>query len=181
MKRRKDSSMARFVVMLIGISVLSLSGLAQLPSGDGWFHWGTVGGDSLPPIQPAFNLMPNVENDLVEKGMTENMVEALIGEPDESYWDNDDETCYHAVYEYEVYQCSCSISLEAGGRESSKSKIIAKYSAEAKVYYALENGRWKVYKVVGSTKDYGEYRKNGNRPIRRMMVPDDACLVERYR
>ena len=93
---------------------------------------------------------------------------------------------YHAVYNYEVYQCSFSFALEStrgtGGqiRETSKSKVEAKYAASVLVYFYKNDGKWIVFKVIGSDKEYKAYRENGYNPLRRMCVPNDAVLVEKY-
>lgn len=147
---------------------------------DGWF---TVGGSSSPAITPSPILMSTQDDtarELVEKGMTRDMVIALIGDPDEVHWDNAQKTLYHATYNYEVYKCTFSVSIDRRG-ESSRSNIVAKYAAKATVYFSLNNGRWVVYKTVGSTTNYSEYRKNGWKPIRRMIEPEGAVLVERYK
>ena len=147
---------------------------------DGWF---TVGGNSSPAITPLPILMSSQHDatqDLIEKGMTQDMVVALIGKPDEVHWDNTQKTLYHATYNYEVYKCTFSASIDRHG-ESSRSDIVAKYAAKATVYFSISNGQWIVYKTVGSTTNYAEYRKNGWRPIRRMIEPDGAMLMEKYK
>ena len=126
-------------------------------------------------------------SDLIEKGMTQDMVSALIGRPNKVYWDNPEKTMFHAVYEYEVYKCSFSFTMESPQRtgdqfrESSKSSVEAKYAASVSVYYYMNNGKWTVFKVIGSPKEYKAYRENNYNPLRRMSAPDDAVLVEKYR
>ena len=66
-------------------------------------------------------------------------------------------------------------------RESSKSSVEAKYAASVSVYYYMNNGKWTVFKVIGSPKEYKAYRENNYNPLRRMSAPDDAVLVEKYR
>lgn len=149
---------------------------AQLSSGNGWVHFGGVNAVSVIP-SVAWN---NKEDDLIDRGMTQDMVVALIGQPADLYWDNGKKTCFHAVYKYELYDCSFVFSHGVNGRESHRSEIIAKYVVRVKVYYVKDNDRWIVYKVVGSTKDYNAYRENDFKPIRRMGHPDDAVLLERY-
>ncbi len=149
---------------------------AQLSSGNGWVHFGGVNAVSVIP-SVAWN---NKEDDLIDRGMTQDMVVALIGQPMVSYWNNDKKTCSHAVYRYELYQCSFSFSLDRYGKSSNRSETIAKYAAQVKVYYAKKNDRWIVYKIVGSTKNYNAYRNNNFKPIRRTTRPDNAELIERY-
>jgi hypothetical protein len=45
----------------------------------------------------------------------------------------------------------------------------------------MNNGKWTVFKVIGSPKEYKAYRENNYNPLRRMSAPDDAVLAERYR
>ena len=45
----------------------------------------------------------------------------------------------------------------------------------------MNNGKWTVFKVIGSPKEYKAYRENNYNPLRRMCAPDDAVLVEKYR
>ena len=143
-------------------------------------------GQAVTVTSPVF-LQSEESSNLIEKGMTQDMVSALIGSPDKMYWDNSEKTVYHAVYEYEVYKCSFSFTLETPQRtgsqfrETSKSKVEAKYAASVAVYFYKNNGTWIVFKVIGSDKDYKAYRENGYNPLRRMCVPDDAVLVEQYR
>ena len=143
-------------------------------------------GQAVTVTSPVF-LQSEESSNLIEKGMTQDMVSALIGSPDKMYWDNSEKTVYHAVYEYEVYKCSFSFTLESPQRtgsqfrETSKSKVEAKYAASVAVYFYKNNGTWIVFKVIGSDKDYKAYRENGYNPLRRMCVPDDAVLVEQYR
>lgn len=147
---------------------------------DGWF---TVGGNSSPAITPLpmpISSQPNATQDLIEKGMTQDMVVALIGKPDEVHWDNAQKTLYHATYSYEVYKCTFSVSIDSRG-ESSRSNVVAKYAASATVYFSLDKGQWVIYKTVGSTTNYNEYRKNGWEPIRRMIEPEGAILIEEYK
>lgn len=138
-------------------------------------------------VTPPVFLQSEESSNLIEKGMTQDMVSALIGSPDKMYWDNSEKTVYHAVYEYEVYKCSFSFTLESPQRtgsqfrETSKSKVEAKYAASVAVYFYKNDGKWIVFKVIGSDKDYKAYRENGYNPLRRMCVPDDAVLVEQYR
>lgn len=142
-------------------------------------------GQAVTVTSPVF-LQSEESSNLIEKGMTQDMVSALIGSPDKMYWDNSEKTVYHAVYEYEVYQCSFSFALEStrgtGGqiRETSKSKVEAKYAASVLVYFYKNDGKWIVFKVIGSDKEYKAYRENGYNPLRRMCVPNDAVLVEKY-
>ena len=118
--------------------------------------------------------------------MTQDMVSALIGRPNKVYWDNSEKTMFHAVYEYEVYKCSFSFTMESPQRtgdrfrESSKSNVEAKYAASVSVYFYMNNGKWTVFKVIGSPKEYKAYRENNYNPLRRMSAPDDAVLVEKY-
>lgn len=143
-------------------------------------------GQAVTVTSPVF-LQSEESSNLIEKGMTQDMVSALIGSPDKMYWDNSEKTVYHAVYEYEVYKCSFSFTLESPQRtgsqfrETSKSKVEAKYAASVAVYFYKNNGTWIVFKVIGSDKDYKAYRENDYNPLRRMCVPDDAVLVEQYR
>jgi len=48
-------------------------------------------------------------------------------------------------------------------------------------YYPMNNGKWTVFKVIGSPKEYKAYRENNYNPLRRMCAPDDAVLIEKYR
>jgi hypothetical protein len=138
-------------------------------------------------VTPPLFVETSERKDFIEKGMTQDMVSALIGSPDKMYWDNSEKTVYHAVYEYEVYKCSFSFTLESPQRtgsqfrETSKSKVEARYAASVAVYFYKNDGKWIVFKVIGSDKDYKAYRENGYNPLRRMCVPDDAVLVEQYR
>lgn len=142
-------------------------------------------GQAVTVTSPVF-LQSEESSSLIEKGMTQDMVSALIGSPDKMYWDNPEKTVYHAVYEYEVYKCAFSFTLESpqrtGGqfRETSKSKVEAKYAASVSVYFYKNNGAWIVFKVIGSDKEYKAYRENGYNPLRRMCAPDEAVLVEQY-
>lgn len=143
-------------------------------------------GQAVTVTSPLF-LQSEETSDLIEKGMTQDMVLALIGRPDKVHWDNSDKTMYHAIYKYEVYKCSFSYTLESpqrtGGRfrEASESKVEAKYAASVSVYFYMNDGKWTVFKVIGSTKEYKAYCENGYNPLRRMNTPDDAVLVEKYR
>ena len=60
-------------------------------------------GQAVTVTSPVF-LQSEETSDLIEKGMTQDMVSALIGRPDEVYWDNSEKTMYHAVYKYEIYK-----------------------------------------------------------------------------
>jgi hypothetical protein len=146
------------------------------------FAWG----QAVTVTSPVF-LQSEESSNLIEKGMTQDMVSALIGRPDEVYWDNSEKTMYHAVYKYEIYKCSFSFTMESsqrtGGRfrESTKSNVEAKYAASVTIYYYMNNGKWTVFKVIGSSKEYKAYRENNYNPLRRMCVPNDAVLVEKYR
>ena len=143
-------------------------------------------GQAVTVTSPVF-LQSEETSDLIEKGMTQDMVSALIGRPNKVYWDNSEKTMFHAVYEYEVYKCSFSFTMESPQRtgdqfrESSKSNVEAKYAASVSVYYYMNNGKWTVFKVIGSPKEYKAYRENNYNPLRRMSAPDDAVLVEKYR
>ena len=160
-----------------GIGLVSL--LVSLSLNMAW-------GQAVTVTSPVF-LQSEKTSDLIEKGMTQDMVSALIGRPDEVYWDNSEKTMYHAVYKYEIYKCSFSFTMESpqstGGRfrESTKSNVEAKYAASLVVYFYMNNGKWTVFKVIGSSKEYKAYRENNYNPLRRMSAPDDAVLVERYR
>lgn len=146
----------------------------------------TAWGQAVTVTSPVF-LQSKETSDLIEKGMTQDMVSALIGRPDEVYWDNSEKTMCHAVYKYEIYKCSFSFTMESsqrtGGRfrESTKSNVEAKYAASLSVYFYMNNGKWTVFKVIGSSKEYKAYRENDYNPLRRMCAPDDAVLVEKYR
>ena len=148
-------------------------------SDDGRFTVDT--GNSSPAFIPSTPVFVEESKDLIEKGMTQDMVVALIGRPDEVYWDNDEQTLYHATYKYQVYKCSFSFSFDSKGKESSRSDITALYSAETKVYFHKGNDGWLVYKVIGSTANYNEYRNNNYQPIRRMCEPEGSVLIRRYK
>ena len=160
-----------------GIGLVSL--LVSLSLNMAW-------GQAVTVTSPVL-LQSEETSDLIEKGMTQDMVSALIGRPNKVYWDNSEKTMFHAVYEYEVYKCSFSFTLESPQRtgdrfrESSKSNIEAKYAASVSVYYYMNNGKWTVFKVIGSPKEYKAYRENNYNPLRRMSAPNDAVLLERYR
>ena len=160
-----------------GIGLVSL--LVSLPLNMAW-------GQAVTVTSPVF-LQSEKTSDLIEKGMTQDMVSALIGRPNKVYWDNPEKTMFHAVYEYEVYKCSFSFTMESPQRtgdrfrESSKSSVEATYAASVSVYYYMNNGKWTVFKVIGSPKEYKAYRENNYNPLRRMSAPDDAVLVEKYR
>ena len=54
-------------------------------------------GQAVTVTSPVF-LQSEETSDLIEKGMTQDMVLALIGRPNKVYWDNSEKTMCHAVY-----------------------------------------------------------------------------------
>jgi hypothetical protein len=170
-KSRKDN-MKKTSKIIILMNLLAVAACA------------TAFGQAVTVTPPLF-VETSERKDFIEKGMTQDMVIALIGRPDVVCWDNHEKTMYHAVYKYEIYKCSFTFTMEApvrgrSFRESNKSDIEAKYAASASIYYYVKNGEWTVYKVVGSTENYNAYRKNNYQPLNRMCEPDDAVLIERY-
>ena len=179
-KNNRNLALCRMTLAVVLPFTCANTASAQLRgSNDGWFTVDTS--NSSTAFIPATPVIMEASKDLIEKGMTQDMVVSLIGRPDEVYWDNDKQTLYHATYKYQVYKCSFSFSFDSKGNESSGSDITALYSADAKVYFHNVNGEWLVYKVIGSTTNYNEYRNNNYNPIRRMSEPDGSVLIRRYK
>ena len=107
---------------------------------------------------------------LIEKGMTDKMVKALIGGlPVSTSYDDEEETLYHADYHviYHVCEFTATITGE-GSNESFPVKEIRRGTATIYYMWNGEKSVWQVYKVTGPIEDVAKFLKNGRRPITTM-------------
>lgn len=107
---------------------------------------------------------------LIEKGMTDKMVKALLGGlPVSTSYDDDEETLYHADYHVVYHVCEFSVTITGQGEnESFPVKEIRRGTATIYYMWNSEKSVWQVYKVTGPIEDVARSMKNGGRPIKTM-------------
>ena len=151
-----------------------------------------LGQESYPPIAhsisepltivPSAPVVQGQAPTLIEKGMSEQMVNNLIGAPDVRSYDDESKRYRHDIFWYDVIQVSVNRSWGSGG-SSSREIPMAKYRARVVVYYKYNapEKEYQVYKVVGNSAQYKYYLDQGSVPLNMMILPDHVELIEEYR